>query len=325
MNNQPFTKPILITNPVANNDALRSKVYATIEEALGVITPELRAVGRTFEVQATSTTIKQYWWQNPNDLSDGGISLKTSHIEPVAQPTKYEIISEAPLIAGIASGTDTDGYVIIGATPTNLLSFTYDGSAPFEYNSYIELDTTIDLEHHKRYDVVCLTPTGDIELIEGIPVGVISPEIPAIPPIPPNYFPYAYVLWDGTATALLADKVTKLSQLFNDVGFITLGQLTEKLGEKEDRVSVMPITANTTISSIHHGKILLITADVVVTFPTGLGATFTGCAFRIATGGKMTPAFGSGVTGNNFFADYNPGESLYVFKERNSTNVFYAV
>lgn len=140
-------------------------------------------------------------------------------VEVPPQPTKYEIISEAPVIAGIETGTDADGYVIIGATPTNLLSFTYDGGTPFEYNSYIQLNTTIDLELHKRYDVVCLTPTGNIELIEGIHVNVIDLNIPAIPPIPPNYFPYSYVLWDGTATTLLADKVTKLSQLFNDVGF----------------------------------------------------------------------------------------------------------
>lgn len=316
MNNQPFTKPILITNPVANNDALRSKVYATIGEALGVITPELRAVGRTFEVQATSTTIKQYWWQNPNDLSDGGISLKTSHIEPVTQPTKYEIISEAPLIAGIASGTDTDGYVIIGATPTNLLSFTYDGSAPFEYNSYIELDTTIDLEHHKRYDVVCLTPTGDIELIEGIPVGVLSTEIPAIPPIPPNYFPYAYVLWDGTATTLLANQVTKVSQLLNDVGFVTKGYVDGR----QIAVKVVLIAEDTTLSAIHEGAILMITGTCTLTIPTGLAATFTSCVIDVKTG-SLTVATEVGVNITGYYSlTLESRERSSLYKESTGTN-----
>lgn len=126
------------------------------------------------------------------------------------------------------------------------------------------------------------------------------------------------VSYDNTASGLDAETV---QEAVDELA----GHVTELYETKEDRVSVVPITANTTISASHHGKILLITDDVVVTFPTGLGAGFTGCAFRIATGGKMTPAFGSGVTGNDFFADYNPGESLYVFKESNSTNIFYAV
>lgn len=124
--------------------------------------------------------------------------------------------------------------------------------------------------------------------------------------------------YDNTASGLLAETV---QEAVDELA----GHVTELYETKEDRVSVVPIAANTTITATHHGKILLITADVVVTFPTGLGAGFTGCAFRVATGGKMTPAFGSGATGNDFFADYNPGESLYVFKESNSTNVFYAV
>lgn len=126
------------------------------------------------------------------------------------------------------------------------------------------------------------------------------------------------VSYDNTASGLLAETV---QEAIDELA----GHVTELYETKEDRVSVIPISANTTISALHHGKILLVTADVTITFPTGLGAGFTGCAFRIATGGKMTPAFASGVTGNDFFADYNPGESLYVFKESNSTNVFYAV
>lgn len=124
--------------------------------------------------------------------------------------------------------------------------------------------------------------------------------------------------YDNTASGLLAETVQEAVDELS-------GHITQLHETKEDRVSVIPISANTTISALHHGKILLVTADVTITFPTGLGAGFTGCAFRIATGGKMTPAFASGVTGNDFFADYNPGESLYVFKESDSTNVFYAV
>lgn len=151
-------------------------------------------------------------------------------------------------------------------------------------------------------------------------------------PIPTTGNAIAYCLNDFVAGEITADQVTYdntasglLAETVQEAVDELSGHITQLHETKEDRVSVIPISTNTTISALHHGKILLITADVTITFPTGLGTGFTGCSFRIATGGKMTPAFAGGVTGNDFFADYNPGESLYVFKESNSTNLFYAV
>lgn len=176
MNNQPFTKPILITNPVANNDALRSKVYATIEEALGVITPELRAVGRTFEVQATNTMIKQYWWQNPNDLSDGGISLKTSPIEQSDNPTR--VIQMLPPIMG-----STPRRVIIPVIDSALnevdLIFAVNDNE-FVKSTQQEILIPDASENHYRKDLILGTATGDVIRFEGIESleGIIDPVQP---------------------------------------------------------------------------------------------------------------------------------------------------
>lgn len=96
----------------------------------------------------------------------------------------------------------------------------------------------------------------------------------------------------------------------------------QQLDTKQKKVTVIYISVDTILSSIHEGAILVVTDFVNLFVPSGLGATFTSCVIDIKAG-QMTVVQGSGtsITGGYSLVLVS-GETASLFKETSGLNLF---
>lgn len=100
--------------------------------------------------------------------------------------------------------------------------------------------------------------------------------------------------------------------------FITTS-LTFSIGQKQDKMSVIEISTNTTLSNLHHGKVLLIIGNVTLTIPaTGLADDFTcdidvlsgfTCAFFFSATTTVSGNSGLSLLGNKMATLYKRGNT----------------
>lgn len=91
---------------------------------------------------------------------------------------------------------------------------------------------------------------------------------------------------------------------------------------RQPKIKVIYIGSDTTLSAIHDGCVLIVTATVVLTIPSGLGATFTSCVIDVKVG-QCTIGTAVGVTATGYYSlILATGDTTSIVKESDGTNNF---
>ena len=91
---------------------------------------------------------------------------------------------------------------------------------------------------------------------------------------------------------------------------------------RQPKIKVIYIGSDTTLSDIHNGCVLIVTATVVLTIPSGLDATFTSCVIDVKVG-QCTIGTAGGVTATGYYSlILATGDTTSIVKESDGTNNF---
>lgn len=163
---------------------------------------------------------------------------------------------------------------VIWQNPTGTV---FERTTTYSYTADIDISTT------NRIDCIYVTYAG----VMGVQFGGESLQpIPAAYPTPPeNAMNYSFIVFNNG-----------IIEVQNQ---ITLEQVNNIVNNAKP--SVISISANTTLSSLHENKIIEVTDTCTLTIPPGLAGTFLMCFF-IVLGGSLTIVGGSGVNITGYYS-----------------------
>lgn len=96
----------------------------------------------------------------------------------------------------------------------------------------------------------------------------------------------------------------------------------QQLDTKQKKVTVIYISVDTILSSIHEGAILVVTDFVTLFVPSGLAGTFTSCVIDVKAG-QLTVIQGSGTTITGAYSlVLVSGDTTSLFKETSGSNLY---
>lgn len=110
--------------------------------------------------------------------------------------------------------------------------------------------------------------------------------------------------------------------VFDLLVMLDLQDVVYDLSQKQSKSKTVPIDTNTTLSALHDGKILIVTAFVTLTIPTGLLGTFTSCVIDVKAG-QCTISTTGGVTASGYYSlILGTGDKTSIYKEDEVNNNF---
>lgn len=183
--------------------------YRSTSQACKIVKPEMRRAGRTVGILRPQGIIEEYWWVSPSNLSDGGLV-------PKFPSTYFDFNSGYRIIRSSEfkiSGDFPNQKVIADLNAESVFEWEYNDNR-FVFDNPIVFDVSVDISTYERWDAICLTPDGSVELVEGQLIFIGDSAV--LPVIPEGWYIYTYVYWSESPMVISPGSVRKTSDLIND-------------------------------------------------------------------------------------------------------------